>query len=244
MWTRTPALVQDLFPQILWRIPTEAKVVYLTFDDGPDPRWTPEVLRLLDRHRARATFFAVGKKAEAHPELVRAAATAGHSIGSHGFEHRSLLFAFGQQLLSQIERADDAIARAIGAPPRLFRPPFGHAGPALMRACRFGGRQLVLWEIDSGDYSSRSRKSVISKRILKHLQPGSIVLMHDGNRNSGTTVAALEEVLPEIGRRGYRCLPLAQSVTGKEAAAEAGRARILLGDFAIQGFSQQSSVTA
>ncbi len=244
MWTRIPAVVERIFPQILWRMPAATRAVYLTFDDGPDPTWTPEILRILGEHQARATFFVVGEKADLYPELVRAAAAAGHSIGSHACQHRSLLFASRHHIHDQLDQADAAIAAAAGFAPRLFRPPYGRFGPAMLAATRDCGKQLVLWQVDSRDYSSRSTPAAIVRRVLRHLQPGTIILLHDGHQRSATTVTALSELLPLLTVRGYRCLPLSQMVTGRKATRVAELTRFGLAHLAFHGMSKQSPVAA
>lgn len=225
-------------------MPSEVQGIYLTFDDGPDPRWTPTVLELLGRYGARATFFVLGHKAVRHPELLRAVWLAGHSIGSHGFSHRRLLLAGRSQVCAQLEQADAAIAEATGTAPRLLRPPYGHFSPALLRTCREAGKQIVLWDTNSQDYKARSSGENVARKVLTHVRPGSIVLLHDGHSRSGQTIAALETVLPELYRRGFRCLPLAQSATGKRAPVIADPAPLRLPDFAFHRSSKQSSVAA
>jgi peptidoglycan/xylan/chitin deacetylase (PgdA/CDA1 family) len=241
MWQHSPAILRRVFPQILWRVPTEANAVYLTFDDGPDPNWTPQVLELLQLHRAKATFFVIGRQAACYPEIVRAAATAGHSIGNHSFAHPDLMFAFRNRVQEEIDHADAAIAAALGVPPRLFRPPYGRVTPALLGAARHDNKQVVLWDINSRDYARRSTAERIVQRVLSKIHPGSIVLFHDGHRRSGVTLAALATLLPELHRRGYRCLPLSQAVT---PSMETAPAQVRVSQFAFHGLSKQSSVAA
>jgi hypothetical protein len=164
-----------VFVDALVRGPRGARGVALTFDDGPDPRWTPRVLEVLAKHRAVATFFVIGRKAEAHPELVRAILDAGHSLGLHSYEH-DRLFAIRSEgrVRRDLERAIAVLEAIAGHRPVLFGPPIGHTYP-------------------------------IIARVRRDLQDGAIVLLHDaperGDREPAA-VRALPAILDAIGAAG------------------------------------------
>jgi peptidoglycan-N-acetylglucosamine deacetylase len=177
--------------------------VYLTFDDGPAPAWTPRVLELLARYRARATFFVVGRSAAAYPELVRREFAAGHGIGNHTWSHRRLTGLTGGQLAAEVGATSTAIQRATGVPVRCLRPPYATVDAASAGRVRGLGLRLVLWDIDTNDWRSPGT-GVIAGRVLGRVRSGDVVLFHDGGGNRSQTVAALEQVLATLSARGFR----------------------------------------
>ncbi len=180
-----------------------AGVVYLTFDDGPTPAWTPRVLALLARYQARATFFVLGRSAAAHPELVRQEFAAGHGVGNHTWSHRRLTNLSGAQLVAEVNATSTAIRQITGAPVRCLRPPFATVDAASAEQVRALGLRLVLWDIDTNDWL-RPGTGAIAGRVLGRVRSGDVILMHDGGGNRSETVAALEQVLATLSARGYR----------------------------------------
>jgi peptidoglycan-N-acetylglucosamine deacetylase len=183
--------------------PGSAGVVYLTFDDGPTPAWTPRVLELLARYRARATFFVLGRSAAAYPGLVRQAFAAGHGVGNHTWSHRRLTGLRGAQLAAEVSATSTAIQQIIGAPVRCLRPPFATVDAASAEQVRALGLRLVLWDIDTNDWL-RPGTGTIAGRVLSRVRSGDVILMHDGGGNRSQTVAALEQVLATLSAWGYR----------------------------------------
>jgi peptidoglycan/xylan/chitin deacetylase (PgdA/CDA1 family) len=180
-----------------------AGVVYLTFDDGPTPAWTPRVLELLARYRAQATFFVLGRSAAAYPELVRQEFAAGHGVGNHTWSHRRLTGLKGGQLAAEVGATSTAIQRATGAPVRCLRPPYATVDAASADRVRALGLGLVLWDIDTYDWRSPGA-GVIAGRVLDRVRSGDVVLLHDGGGDRSQTVAALEQVLATLSARGFR----------------------------------------
>jgi peptidoglycan/xylan/chitin deacetylase (PgdA/CDA1 family) len=178
-------------------------VVHLTFDDGPTPTWTPRVLELLARYRARATFFVLGRSAAAHPELVRQEFAAGHGVGNHTWSHRRLTGLNGAQLAAEVGATGAAIQRITGAPVRCLRPPFAAVDAASADRVRALGLRLVLWDIDTDDWL-RPGTRTIAGRVLGRVRSGDVVLMHDGGGDRSQTMAALEQVLAALSARGFR----------------------------------------
>jgi peptidoglycan-N-acetylglucosamine deacetylase len=187
--------------------PGAAGVVYLTFDDGPTPAWTPRVLELLARYRAQATFFVVGRNAAAHPELVRQAWAAGHGVGNHTWTHRRLARLGGGALEAEVGPTSAAIQRATGAPVRCLRPPYATVDAASAARARALGLRLVMWDVDSNDWR-RPGAGVIAGRVLGRVRSGDVVLLHDGGGDRSQTVAALQQVLASLSARGFRFSPL------------------------------------
>lgn len=173
--------------------------VALTFDDGPDLQRTPAVLDLLARQGVRATFFVVGARAEAHPELVRRMVAEGHVVGNHSYTHswRFPLRSLGRTV-EELRRTGEVLHRITGRQPRLFRPPFGVTNPTIARAVRRLGLDPVGWSIRSLDTMGQSPERVAA-RILRRLHPGAVILLHDRCAGSERLVGLLVEGLRSRG---------------------------------------------
>jgi peptidoglycan/xylan/chitin deacetylase (PgdA/CDA1 family) len=171
----------------------QGKVVYLTFDDGPDPRWTPEVLAVLQAHNAHGTFFMLAEHANEHPDLVDQVRAAGNTIGNHSVSHPQLPKLSPTQLHHQV---------ADGVRSKCFRPPYGATNAAVRAEIRRNGMQQVLWDVDPQDWA-RPGTATIVQRALAGAHPGAIILMHDGGGNRAQTVAALDQVLTALSGRDY-----------------------------------------
>ena len=179
-----------------------SRVLYLTFDDGPSPRWTPQVLELLRRYRAQATFFVVGSLVDAYPALVRRLVREGHALGNHTYGHIRLTRMSEREFAAELERADAAIRRVTGTSSLWLRPPYGAIDASTrVRAARRGYR-LVMWDVDPQDWRQPSAES-IAAHVLGNARPGAIVLLHDGGGDRSQTIAALERILSGLCGRGY-----------------------------------------
>jgi peptidoglycan/xylan/chitin deacetylase (PgdA/CDA1 family) len=161
------------------RLPEASGRCYLTFDDGPDPTWTPRVLEALALVGVRATFFALGNLAGAGASLLRAAHDAGHTIGSHGFSHRHPWTLSPRRARAEVRDGSDAIAQVLGAKPEWFRPPHGRLSPFLRAAVREADQRIALWGVSAVDWGPLATTHGIYSR-LRLIRTGDIVLMHDG----------------------------------------------------------------
>ena len=187
------------------QVDTREPVAALTFDDGPDPEWTPPLLDVLARHGARATFFMVGARAERHPELVRKVAAAGHAIGNHSWDHPSLVGLGAAQRRQQIRRCEQALA-PYGE--RLFRPPHGHQTAASFVDARRLGYRVVTWSMVAEDFRGEDGDTVLGL-LRARVRPGSIALLHDSlytagderHRDRTATLWAVDALLEE--RAGF-----------------------------------------
>ena len=204
-----------MFAPVLCRVPNPRAEVVLTFDDGPNPESTRKVLATLNRFGAHATFFVLGSKALAAPEVLREIA-AGHEIGVHGDYHDRLLsLRHPERIASDVERAQGAVAAATGQRPRLFRPPIGHISPRTALVASRLGLTLVGWSVRARDGLARTTAAAALRRVVAGLRPGAIVLLHDASERSQREpagVAVLPAVLEETRRRGLRCVSLAQAL--------------------------------
>lgn len=185
-------------------------VVCLTFDDGPGLA-TEAVREVLQRHGAHGTFFVVARAAERDPEAVRRVAADGNEIASHGLRHHSAWLLGPVASIRQTTVAKRVIGEITGEPPRRFRPPWGQFNLMLWPAARAAGQEISLWSYDPGDWRPAQDPQELAQRILTHLAPGRIYLLHDGGGDGRMhTAKALEIALPEIRRRGYRTVTLAE----------------------------------
>jgi len=160
---------------------TESPLVALTFDDGPDPVWTPRLLEILAARDARATFFMLGRSAARHPDLVSAVVRGGHAIGNHSWDHPSFPLLRGAERRAQITRC----ARALGAAgSRLFRPPFGQQNFASRIDALLLGYQVITWNVVGMDWLRRGAERM-ARELDDQIRPGSIVLLHDTLADGG-----------------------------------------------------------
>ncbi|MDO5628340.1 MAG: polysaccharide deacetylase family protein [Mobilicoccus sp.] len=176
---------------------TPAKVVYLTFDDGPS-RHTPAVLDVLKKHEAKGTFFMVGSAARANPTVVRRVKAEGHAVGNHTFTHPWLTKRSAQAIRTELRRTDAVIGRTT-----CMRPPGGFVSPTVRQVAKTEGKQVILWSVDPADWRRPGVQS-ITNGVLRAARPGSVVLMHDGGGDRTQSVQALDRVLTRLSAQGYR----------------------------------------
>ena len=184
------------------------RVVALSYDDGPSPRNTPELLQILAAAGARATFFAVGTEVARHPELVSRIADSGSEVANHSYSHRDFRDLDEGEIRAEIESCAEAITAA-GVSARLFRPPFGKRPEDSARICRTIGLNCVLWSLDSGD-TMPFTAAQIEHEVVNGVKPGDIVLLHDGGDRRQRTIDASRGILRELGARGYRFLTVSE----------------------------------
>jgi peptidoglycan/xylan/chitin deacetylase (PgdA/CDA1 family) len=197
-------VLAKVFPGILWRVPTSARVVALTFDDGPAPDHTPEVLAILARHHARATFFLIGDRAAAYPEMVATLRAAGHDVGNHYYTIRSTRRASDAEFLSNLRRTE----AVLGQPePKLFRPPGGLLRSGQLDLLHAEGYTCVLGSAYPYD-PAHPPVGYIRWLVAKNLSPGVIVILHDGIADPSRSIAALDGILAAGQKKGLRFVPL------------------------------------
>lgn len=205
-------------PHALFRIPTTKPLVALTFDDGPDPRYTPGVLDLLEDRGMSATFFLVGANVAAEPELVRRILDAGHGIGNHTQDHRSLDAMTAQQVRIEIQRAHDALVAAGCPVPELFRPPRGLTNAIVGTLADSYAYRTVFWDACVEHFVNDQPVADGVEQMLHKIRPGSIILAHDGGRIVGSgraplsrarTMRALPDLLDGLTARGLKVVDVA-----------------------------------
>jgi peptidoglycan-N-acetylglucosamine deacetylase len=198
-------------PRIVWKVETWAPLVALSFDDGPDPVYTPQVLDILARHEARATFFLVGENARRHPELVRRIREMGHEVGNHTDSHGATVLMSMRRFSESLLRAEAALAMPEGEP-KLFRPGSGWIRPAQLDLAIQRGYTCVLGSAYAYD-PKRPPTAYIRWAVTKNLRPGAIVVLHDSGGDRSKTVAALPGILDAGRAKGLRFVTVSDLMT-------------------------------
>jgi peptidoglycan/xylan/chitin deacetylase (PgdA/CDA1 family) len=212
-----PGLISRTFGFRVFKRGRADKEIALTFDDGPDPIYTPLLLDLLKRYNAKATFFVVGVHAERHPELLQRMHEEGHVIGIHNYLHKSNWLMRPGTVKRQIHRTSEIIKRATGIRSAYYRPPWGIVN--LFDFSNLGYLQIILWSTLFGDWRKRVGAKRLQKRLMKKLRPGEVLLLHDCGSTFGADsdapanmLEALEPFLEEGTRRGIHFVNITETI--------------------------------
>ncbi|MDI6891991.1 MAG: polysaccharide deacetylase family protein [Actinomycetota bacterium] len=203
-------------------------VVAITFDDGPNPSHTPQILDVLWEKKVKATFFVVGKHVEKYPELAKRIAEEGHDIGNHSYSHRDLVPATRRVVLNETGKTERAIFKATGTKTRLFRPPRGIYSNAARKLLVEEGYRIILWTMSTLDWRGVSPKRIL-RRVKLYIRSGGIILFHDGGallRSEGASRKNVVEALPMVidylrEKRGYKIVPISAMLQMLEEESEA-----------------------
>ncbi|MEG4571918.1 polysaccharide deacetylase family protein [Microcoleus sp. N3A4] len=186
------------------RADTEQKVVALTYDDGPYPPYTNQLLDILDRYQVKATFFEIGRNIEKHPEIVPMIIARGNELGNHSYSHKDMMFKPREYLLSEIEKTDKLLQEVgVKQDSISFRPPWGRRFVVLSYLVSQMHKKLIMWDVDSQDYEKTHTVEDIANRVIDNVRSGSIVVMHDGGGDRSKTVAATEMIVKALQSKGY-----------------------------------------
>ncbi len=189
-------------------VSTDKKQIALTFDDGPHPSQTLQILDLLDRYNARATFFMIGVNVERYPDAAMEVIRRGHEVGNHTYSH-SHLHAMGEwELDRELGRCEDALENLCEYRPHLFRPPEGVFNSFVEHCSEQKDYAVILWSVDTKDWETKCADSIVEK-VLTSVRPGDIILMHDYVAKSQTP-EALERLLPKLRAMGYEFVTVSE----------------------------------
>lgn len=182
-----------------------SKCTALTFDDGPDEYYTPQILDILKENNVKATFFIVGLRAQAHPEMVRRIVSEGHSIGNHTWDHRILSGLSVDEVKEEVQKTEQELYSITGIKTAMFRPPYGAASGHVVAEISSLGYNIINWNADTRDWNKTSVPQII-RYVNKQVRPGGIVLMHcaggrDGNLSN--TVKALPKIISSLKSQDY-----------------------------------------
>ena len=190
------------------------KLIALTFDDGPWPKYTAQILEILKKNKIKATFFVVGKVLNEYPDLGKRIVAEGHTIGNHTWHHWYHYFN-KQAAALEIDRTSDLIYKTTGTKTTLFRPPGGMLHNGLAAYAKSKDYTVVMWSADSMDYARPSAPTLVS-RVIKQSTPGGIVLLHDGGGPRKNTVAALPTMISKLKKQGYRFVTIPELLEHEE----------------------------
>ncbi|MFY7911437.1 MAG: polysaccharide deacetylase family protein [Emticicia sp.] len=203
---KTNFLMRALYPNFVWRKPSDEKKIYLTFDDGPIPEVTEFVLETLQKYQAKATFFCIGDNISKNPDIFRKVIGAGHSVGNHTFNHLRGWASDDVTYLENSVRCKTEIEK-YGIETKLFRPPYGRIKRSQARSL-LPNHEIVMWDVLTGDFSQDLSPETVLHKTIKHTEAGSIVLFHDSIKANKRMSYALPRFLEHFSSQGFLFLKL------------------------------------
>ena len=199
-----PKWVQMIFKNHMWSIDTDQKELYLTFDDGPTPEITEWVLDQLEKHKAKATFFCIGKNIEAHPEIFQKLIEGGHSIGNHTYDHLKGWTVNSDVYLENIKKTETLLnTYQLPNSKRLFRPPYGKITRSQTKKIKEENYDIVMWKVLSADFDKTIRKEKCTENVLRNTTKGAIIVFHDSEKAAKNMRYTLPKVLEYYSKKGY-----------------------------------------
>jgi len=204
--------------KVINNVKTDHPMAALTFDDGPDDKYTPRILDILKKEDVKGTFFVVGQQAKQHPQMMKRIVEEGHVVGNHSWDHPDLAKAATDKIQSEIMSTDDEIKQLTGAVPTLFRAPYGAVSPQLALEAAESGHELIGWSVDTLDWDGKSVAQILTN-VKKEVRPGSIILQHfaggkKGNLNN--TVEALPQIIAYLKQKGYTLVTVPELIAAKQ----------------------------
>jgi peptidoglycan-N-acetylglucosamine deacetylase len=191
----------QLFGGLTYQVETENKVIALTFDDGPTKN-VDQILPLLDKYKAKATFFLIGNDIEKHPEEAKKLVEAGHQIGNHTYSHKRMVLKSPSFIKEEIEKTDELIRKSGYKNEIDFRPPYGKKFVGLPFYLNRHNRETIMWSLEPDTYYTSADEKV--KYVVENIEPGSIILLHPMYDQIGGEIQAIEDILRELTDEGYK----------------------------------------
>lgn len=201
---KPPTLITRLFPQVLWSIPNEDNRVFLSFDDGPDQRFTPKILNILRQENIAATFFVTGSNVKKSPSLLRSIINGGHKIGIHSYHHQRLILHSRDTLYHEILASKRLVEQVTGQEVKLFRPPYGLFSPQLIKVCEQCNLKMVNWSYLTYDFDLHLTDQFFLNYAEQNITSGDIIVLHDGHRHSFRTVNMLPFFISRLKNKGMK----------------------------------------
>ncbi len=191
-----------------WHANSSSKIA-ITFDDGPHPKYTREILEILNKYNVPATFFVIGSNADLYPELVKAEIDAGHEIGNHTYTHANLRRERRSDIVEELEATERAIYEADEYRTKLLRPPEGKYTDALEQIADENDYSIILWTVDTRDWA-HTKVEKICDNVLGSVKSGDIILFHDHITGGSPTPEALDKIIPELKSRGFKFVTVSE----------------------------------
>lgn len=204
-----PVYQNDPERQIFCCFPNDEKKIALTFDDGPHPKYTEEILAVLEKYGVKATFFLIGENITYYPAAYEKIRSAGHEIGNHTFSHPHMYKKDRMALEEEIEKTEKLLCFPDGA--KLFRPPEGVCSDTVCHAASEMGYSIILWTVDTRDWSHPAPDTIV-KNVEKSVKSGDIILFHDYIAAPSPTPEALEMLIPSLLAKGYRFVTVSELI--------------------------------
>ena len=194
---KTPTIIQKFYSNYCWCFSSSVKEIYLTFDDGPTPEITTYVLNELKKHKAKATFFCIGKNVKKHLTIYKRIKKEGHAIGNHTYNHLNGFRTNNTNYIENILQAEKLIET------NLFRPPYGRLKSSQARSIISKGYKIIMWDVLSGDFDTTITPEKCLKNVLDKTTNGSIVVMHDSEKAKDKIFYTLPKILSYYQEKGY-----------------------------------------
>lgn len=194
---KTPKVVQKLFSNVIWRIPSDSKSIFLTFDDGPIPEVTPFILETLEQYNAKGSFFCVGENVEKYPEIFNRIVAKGHTVGHHGYSHISGWKTNHEEYLKDVQKGADIVNSPF------FRPPYGKLKHSQYTELS-KKYNIIMWDVLVGDFDKNISVGKCYSNIVKNTHRGSILVLHDNLKTKGIITELLPKVLEHFSSKDYQ----------------------------------------
>lgn len=201
----------EKFGEITWNVKTNKKVIALTFDDGPNKAYTNQILEVLKEYNAKATFFVIGENVKRDPTTLKKVHAEGHEIGNHTFTHPKLQNIDSFTLKKEITQTDKIVMKYITQKPIYFRPVGGYYNEEVVKAAVNTNHKIILWSPnqDPRDWNHESAEHIYT-HVMNNIQPGDIILLHDGGGDRTETVQAIKKIIPALKKQGYAFLTVSE----------------------------------
>jgi peptidoglycan-N-acetylglucosamine deacetylase len=197
--------------QVFWEVKTKKKLVALTFDDGPDPVYTPQILDALAKYKAKATFFVIGAEAERYPQIIQRQTKEGHELANHTYHHNFRDHFNPEKLKDELDKTSKVIQDLTGQSPSLYRPHSGYYNEKIVNTAINNGYRVILWSWhqDTKDWK-RPGVGKITNNVVSDSKPGDIVIFHDAGGDRTQTIKAVENILEILDKKGYKFVTVSE----------------------------------
>lgn len=193
---KSPKILQYLFADFLWKIDTNEKVIYLTFDDGPHPVITPWIIDLMNKYNAKGTFFLIGDAVSRHPDLYQLYKANGHQVGNHTYKHIKGWLSRKKNYLKEIAKCAKIVES------NLFRPPYGQINLQAIQEIK-KKYKVVMWDVLSWDFDTKTSAKTCLSNVINSSKEGSIIVFHENEKSIKNIMYALPKVLEHFTKLGY-----------------------------------------